>query len=103
MDGKPPTGAWGGSLAMFKAYRAKGAPIGFAPIRRPVMRLPTPAISRSPFDACLPCGCPRNPGDPLRDLDPAKGWLAPLLSSDTAPTSAADFQGDVATSGLAAE
>jgi len=28
---KQPNGAWNGTLAMFKAYRAKGAPIGFAP------------------------------------------------------------------------
>lgn len=98
-DGKPPTGAWGGSLAMFKAYRAKGAPIGFAPDPASGHETADSRYLAIPFfDACLSLRLPAKPGDPLRDLDPAKGWLAPLLSSDTAPTSAADFQGDVATS-----
>ena len=37
-------GAWDGTLSMFKAYRAHGAPIGFAPILAPVTNAETAGI-----------------------------------------------------------
>jgi len=83
---------------MFKAYRAKGAPIAFAP--DPASGHET-ADSRSLaipfFDACLKLRLPEEDGDPLKEIDQTKSWLVPLLSEEQ-PKLAGDFQGDRATS-----
>src|SRR4051812_44517306 len=47
-------GAWTGTLAMFKAYRAKGAPAGFAPDPRSAHECGDSRYLAIPFfDACL--------------------------------------------------
>jgi pimeloyl-ACP methyl ester carboxylesterase len=48
------------------------------------------------FDACLSARLPAQPGQPLKLIDPATGWMAELLSPAVFP--AADFAGDSATS-----
>jgi hypothetical protein len=89
-------GAWTGNLAMFKAYRAKGAPIGFAP--DPLTSHQTgdqryAAIAF--FDACLGLRLPES-GNTLRQIDQSKGWLSPLLGSEAKPAS--EYAGDKAES-----
>lgn len=78
-------GAWTGTLAMFKAYRAKGAPIGFAP--DPItshqcgdQRYAAIAF----FDACLELRLPER-GNVLRPIVQSKAWLAPLLGDTAVP------------------
>ena len=88
--------AWTGNLAMFKAYRAKGAPIGFAP--DPLTSHQTgdqryAAIAF--FDACLELRLPES-GNKLRKIDQSKGWLSPLLGSEAKP--AGEYVGDKAES-----
>jgi hypothetical protein len=89
-------GAWTGNLAMFKAYRAKGAPIGFAP--DPLTSHQTgdqryAAIAF--FDACLGLRLPET-GHQLRKIDQSKAWLSPLLGTEAKP--AGEYSGDLATS-----
>jgi hypothetical protein len=89
-------GAWTGTLAMFKAYRAKGAPIGFAPDPLTSHQCGDQRYaSIAFFDACLALRLPVT-GNTLRKIDQAKGWLSPLLG-DIAVL-AADFKGDLTTS-----
>ena len=89
-------GAWTGTLAMFKAYRAKGAPIGFAPDPLTSHQCGDQRYaSVAFFDACLALRLPVT-GNTLRKIDQAKGWLSPLLG-DIAVL-AADFKGDLTTS-----
>ena len=89
-------GAWTGGLAMFKAYRAKGAPIGFAP--DPLTSHQTGDqryASIAFFDACLELRLPES-GNQLRKIDQSKGWLAPLLGNEAKPTG--EYSGDKAES-----
>jgi hypothetical protein len=92
-------GAWDGSMAMFRAYRAQGAPIGFAPDPRTGHECGDSRYLAIPFfDACLAARLPAA-GDPpgaLRPIDPASSWLAPLLGKEARPR--AEFQGEVAES-----
>jgi hypothetical protein len=88
--------AWTGALAMFKDYRAKGAPIGFAP--DPLTSHQTgdqryAAIAF--FDACLALRLPES-GNQLRKIDQSKGWISPLLGKDAKP--AGEYAGDKAQS-----
>ncbi|NOX99322.1 MAG: hypothetical protein GXP30_06280 [Verrucomicrobia bacterium] len=93
-EGKPTKGAWGGSLAMFKAYRAKGAPIAFAPDPASGHETRDSRYLAIPFfDACLKLRLPDQAGEPLKDLDMSKGWLVPLQSTE-APVLATDYKGD---------
>ena len=86
-------GAWAGSLAMFHAYRAKGAPIGFAPDPLTSHQCGDSRYLAIPFfDACLRLRLPDS-GNALRKIDVAKGWLAPLLGNSA--QRASDFQGKV--------
>jgi len=72
--------AWNGTLAMFKAYRAKGAPIAFAPDPRTVHECGDSRYLAIPFfDACLDQRLPEKPRTPLRPIDGEQAWLAPLL------------------------
>jgi len=88
--------AWDGNLAMFKAYRAKGAPIAFAPDPRTGHETGDSRYLAIPFfDACLGLRLPEKVGTPLKEIDVSKGWLAPLLSED-APVPAKKFTGDAA-------
>jgi hypothetical protein len=89
--------AWTGSLAMFKAYRAMGAPIGFAP--DPLTSHQTGDqryASIAFFDACLALRLP-TAGNVLRKIDQSKGWLSPLLGTEAKP--AGEYVGDKAESG----
>ena len=91
--------AWTGTLAMFKAYRAKGAPIGFAPDPRTRTRRVIHAISRfhssmrASRSACQTRGATVQS---LKPVDQKQAWLAPLLGEDAQP--AAKFSGDLAES-----
>jgi poly(3-hydroxybutyrate) depolymerase len=84
-------GAWTGTLAMFKAYRAKGAPIGFAPDPRTSHECGDSRYLAIPFfDACLALRLPA-PGDADQCLKPVDGksaWLAELLGDRPLPASA---------------
>lgn len=84
-------GAWTGSLAMFKAYRAKGAPIGFAPDPRTSHECGDSRYLAIPFfDACLALRLPDKDGKDmkLKPVDVKAGWLAPLLGEKAEPTAA---------------
>ena len=87
-------GAWVDNLAMFKAYRAKGAPIGFAP--DPLTGHQTGDqryASIAFFDACLELRLPAS-GNKLRKIDQSKGWMSPLLGNEAKP--AGEYSGDKA-------
>lgn len=87
-------GAWTGTLEMFKAYRAKGAPAGFAPDPRTAHECGDSRYLAIPFfDACLALRLP-DPGAKSQDLKPVDaraGWLAEVLSSKADP--AKDYKG----------
>jgi hypothetical protein len=90
-------GAWDGAMAMFQAYRRKGAPIAFAPDPRTAHECGDSRYLAIPFfDACLAMRLPdpAQPDAPLRPVDPASGWLAPLQGATAVP--AADFKEDPA-------
>ena len=71
--------AGNGTLAMFKAYRAKGAPIGFAPDPRTGHECGDSRYLAIPFfDACLELRLPKT-GNTLRTVDMKSAWLAPVL------------------------
>ena len=75
----------------FKAYRAKGAPIGFAP--DPLTSHQTGDqryASIAFFDACLELRLPTT-GNVLRKIDQTKGWMSPLLGSEA--KSAGEYTG----------
>jgi hypothetical protein len=87
-------GAWTGSLAMFKAYRARGAPIGFAPDPRTAHECGDSRYLAIPFfDACLAQRLPAKGAQDqaLRPMDPKRAWLAELLRDKPEP--AASFPG----------
>jgi len=85
-------GAWTGTLAMFKAYRSRGAPIGFAPDPRTSHECGDSRYLAIPFfDACLAQRLPPEGETRLRPVDPKGAWLAAPLS-DTAQA-AASFAG----------
>jgi hypothetical protein len=85
------SGAWTGSLAMFHAYRGKGAPAGFAPDPRTSHECGDSRYLAIPFfDACLALRLPDS-GNKLKPVDMNGGWLAEL-QSDRA-VSAAAFKG----------
>src|SRR5947199_4604425 len=88
------SGAWTGSLAMFKAYRDKGAPAGFAPDPRTAHECGDSRYLAIPFfDACLAQRLPASGArdQKLRPVDPKGAWLAELHSDRAEP--AASFKG----------
>jgi hypothetical protein len=88
------SGAWTGTLAMFKAYRAKGAPIGFAPDPRTAHECGDSRYLAIPFfDACLALRLPdRGARDQkLKTIDRRQAWLAELLGDKAEP--AASYRG----------
>ena len=93
-DDKRFKGAWDGHMSMFRAYRARGAPIGFAPDPRTKHECGDSRYLAIPFfDACLSARLP-DAGDGstrLKPLNPSRAWLAPVLGRETVPASA--FQG----------
>jgi hypothetical protein len=83
--------AWTGTLAMFQAYRAKGAPIGFAPDPRTAHECGDSRYLAIPFfDACLAMRLPdKNSKDSkLRPVDMKIAWLATLLTEKAEPAAA---------------
>lgn len=85
-------GAWTGTMSMFQAYRAKGAPIGFAPDPRTAHECGDSRYLAIPFfDACLAQRLPAKPDQPLKPVKLSSGWLAPVLSHDAQP--AGEFKG----------
>lgn len=85
-----PQGAWGGTLSMFKAYRAHGAPIGFAPDPRTGHECGDSRYLAIPFfDACLAQRLPPKGVDSPKVLPlvSASSWLAPLLGEEARPES----------------
>jgi hypothetical protein len=93
-DDKRFKGAWTGSLAMFRAYRAKGAPIGFAPDPRTAHECGDSRYLAIPFfDACLVMRLPAKGSkkQQLKQVDQKKAWLAKVLGKEAEP--AASFKG----------
>lgn len=77
------SGAWTGTMAMFKAYRAKGAPAGFAPDPRSAHECGDSRYLAIPFfDACLASRLPEKDAgtQQLKPVDQSHAWLAALLS-----------------------
>jgi len=89
-------GAWTGSLAMFKAYRAKEAPIGFTPDPRTSHECGDSRYLAIPFfDTCLALRLPPVDAEnhTLRAIDLKSGWLAKLESDSAQP--AGEFTAEV--------
>lgn len=87
-------GAWNGSLDMFKAYREKGAPIGFAPDPRTGHECGDSRYLAIPFfDVCLAQRLPdKDAGaQKLKPVDEKAGWRADLLGDKALP--APSFEG----------
>ncbi|MFA6544257.1 MAG: hypothetical protein WCS99_07515 [Limisphaerales bacterium] len=75
-------GAWTGSMEMFKAYRERGEPVGFAPDPLTAHQCGDSRYLAIPFfDACLALRLPGKNAvaQKLRPVDQGKGFLAPLL------------------------
>jgi len=90
-------GAYAGTLAMFKAYRAKGAPIGFAPDPRTSHECGDSRYLAIPFfDACLAMRLPEAGGTKLRPVEMKSAWLAAPLSDSASPASAYSGKADEA-------
>ena len=88
--------AWSGCMATFRGYRAKQAPIGFAPDPRTSHECGDSRYLAIPFfDAVLPMRLPAkgSKDQTLRTVDARNGWLAPLLGDHAEP--AAKFSGKV--------
>ncbi len=89
MGDKRFNGAYTGSVDMFKAYRAKNAPIAVAPDPRTGHECGDSRYLAIPFfDACLSLRLPEKSGDPLKPIDLKTGWLAPLLGDQASPPNA---------------
>jgi hypothetical protein len=88
-------GAWTGTLEMFDAFRAQGAPAAFAPDPRTGHECGDSRYLAIPyFDACLAARLPA-PGassKTLRPVDSKSGWLAARLGDSAVPI--ARFPGD---------
>jgi hypothetical protein len=92
-------GAWDGALAMFRAYRAKGAPIGVAPDPRTGHECGDSRYLAIPyFDACLAARLPDKGADgtTLKAVELSSGWRAQVLSDTAEPASA--YHGEAAES-----
>lgn len=90
-------GAWTGSEAMFRAYRAQGAPVGFAPDPRTAHECGDSRYLAIPFfDACLKLRLPDS-GNRLKPIEAKAGWLAPFLGDKAvaAPAYAGEIQESV--------
>jgi poly(3-hydroxybutyrate) depolymerase len=92
-DAEKTKGPWERSLATFHAYRAQGALVGFAPDPRTAHFCGDSRYLAIPFfDACLAARLPDQSGQPLKPLNAAAGWLAPLLGDTARP--AREFNGN---------
>jgi hypothetical protein len=94
-DGRP-VAAWLGSAAMFKDYRSKNAPIGFAADPLSGHDCGNSRYLAIPYlDACLEMRLPLDASEnhSLRKMDMKAGWLADLMGRVAVP--AAEYQGKV--------
>jgi hypothetical protein len=93
------SGAWDGCLAMFKAYRSHGAPIGFAPDPRTSYQCGDCRYLAIPFfDACLAMRLPGK-GSVDQRLQPVNmkaAWLAAPMSEQAEPLSSYRAKADEA-------
>jgi poly(3-hydroxybutyrate) depolymerase len=92
-------GAWTGALAMFQAYRAKGAPIGFAPDPRTSHECGDARYLAIPFfDACLAQRLPDkgSKDQRLKPADQNAAWLAELQTDKAVRASSYTGQADQA-------
>src|SRR5437667_6947459 len=88
-------GPWLGNIATFKAYRAKGGLIGFAPDPRTGHECGDSRYLAIPFlDACLALRLPDKGSQKLKPMDTSQAWLAPFLGDEAKP--AAEFKGNPA-------
>jgi hypothetical protein len=95
-DDKRFAGAWTGAMAMFKAYRAKGAPIGFAPDPKTSHECGDSRYMAIPFfDSCLKLRLPKE-GVKIPNLTNSETWLASDWESE--PSVSQNFKGDLASS-----
>lgn len=82
---------WVGCYDMVRAYRAKGAPIGFAPDPRTEHECGDSRYLSVPFfDTCLAMRLPEK-GVALRPVDMTKAWLGKLDGDEA--TSGAEYKG----------
>jgi hypothetical protein len=97
-------GAWDGAMAMFKAYRAHGAPVGFAPDPRTAHECGDSRYLAIPFfDACLEMRLPNidSPSQALKPVDMGVAHLAPIVDGEVHSDKvvpASDFQQNVSDS-----
>jgi len=80
--------AWDGGMDMFKAYRAKGAPIGFAPDPNTAHDCGDSRYLAIPFfDACLEQRLPSSDAttQKLKPVHLDESWLVTPLCTDAAP------------------
>jgi len=90
-------GPWLGNIATFKAYRAHGGLIGFAPDPLTGHECGDSRYLAIPFlDACLAMRLPDkgSKNQTLKPMDTGKVWLAPLFGDEA--KLAADFKGNPA-------
>jgi hypothetical protein len=82
------SGAWTGKLAMYRAYRAHGAPVGFALDPRTGHECGDSRYLAIPFfDACLAQRLPDKDADgqKLKPIDPKAAWLGTPRSDKAEP------------------
>ncbi|MGA2258898.1 MAG: hypothetical protein ABSG53_29875, partial [Thermoguttaceae bacterium] len=98
--GAKETGPYIGALATFKQYRAKGAPVGFAPDPRTGHECGDSRYLAIPYlDACMAMRLPDKGSkeQALKPVDMSKGWLASLVEKDpqnAAAVPAAEYKGN---------
>jgi pimeloyl-ACP methyl ester carboxylesterase len=86
---------WIGTLATFQEYRARSAPIGFAPDPRTGHECGDSRYLAIPFfDACLAMRLPDkgSTNQALKPVDMSTAWLAPLLGEEAKPAN--QFKGN---------
>jgi hypothetical protein len=99
--GAKETGPYTGGLATFQQYRAKGAPVGFAPDPRTGHECGDSRYLAIPYlDACMAMRLPDkgSKDQTLKPVDLSNGWLAKLVKKDpkdAAAVPAAEYKGNV--------
>jgi poly(3-hydroxybutyrate) depolymerase len=79
-------GLWDASLAMHRAYRARGGLVGFAPDPRTAHECgDSRHLAIRFFDECLKHRLPEKPGGPLRAMPHEEAWLAEPLGKKASP------------------
>jgi len=98
--GTKETGPYTGALATFKQYRAKGAPVGFAPDPRTGHECGDSRYLAIPYlDACMAMRLPDkgSKDQTLKPVEMSKGWLASLVEKNpqnAAAVPAAEYKGN---------